>query len=55
MIYQSMTHGLIGGVGLGLLFAAPWIAAAALLWRHRIDDRTAIPSLGEIALRRLGA
>jgi len=40
---------------LGLLFAAPWIVAVALLWPRRIRESEATPSLGELALRRLGA
>jgi hypothetical protein len=54
LIYQSMTHGLLGALGLGVLFGSPWIVATAWFWSRRVDDGTVTPSLGETALRRLG-
>ena len=55
LIYQSMMHGVVGAFALGVLFASPWIAATAWLWRREADDDgTVIPSLGQTALRRLG-
>ena len=54
LIYQSMMHGVLGALALGVLFASPWIVATALVWRRDVGDGTAIPSFGETALRRLG-
>jgi hypothetical protein len=37
---------------LGVVFAAPWIAASVWYWRGRVRDGSVAPSLGELARRR---
>jgi hypothetical protein len=52
--YQSSTAGLFAGLGLGVLFGAPWLVASVWLFLRLPQDGSAAPSLGETALRRLG-
>jgi hypothetical protein len=54
LTYQSASAGVVGALGLGLLFAAPWVVAAVWLWRRGSNDGTVAPSPGELARRRLG-